>query len=186
METKQDDSQVLETGEKVDETTHETQDTEQTETQETEGNTSAFEEKIATLEKANQDLEKKNRQLFERAKKVPSKENDLSTRDVLYLAKADIHDEDMEEVLEIARLRKIPVSQAHTFMKPILDVRSQERRTAAATHTKGGARGTTKVSGEDLLKQAQLTGEVPDTDEGLNDLFNARLARKLQKVRRAK
>jgi hypothetical protein len=182
MATNQDGSEVLETTEEVaEETTNETQDQQQEGSLEKE---TPDAEKEALKVKV-EELEKKNRQLYERAKKAPSKENsDLSTRDVLYLAKADIHDEDMEEVLEIAKLRKIPVSQAHTFMKPILDVRKQERQTAAATHTKGGARGSTKVSGEDLLRQAEETGEVPDTDDGMNELFKARLARKLQKVRR--
>lgn len=116
---------------------------------------------------------------------VPSKQTgDLSQKDVLYLAKADVHEEDLDSVLEWATLKKIPVSQAKTEMQPILDKRTEERRTAAATNTKGGARGTSEVSGEDLLAQAQRGEEVEMTEENATKIFQARLARKTAKYKK--
>lgn len=157
--------EVLETQEVAEETT------------ETPENPDERDERIAQLEKEKADLESKNKQLFERTKKaaVPSKEIDgLSTKDVLYLAKADVHQDDIEDVLEWAKFKKISVADAHKHLKSTLDVRAEERKSASVSHTKGGARGTSKTSGTDLLRRAEQTGEVPDTTDGLNDLFEAR------------
>lgn len=176
MENEVDGSEVLETTEEtVEETVEETPEVLKARIAELEG-------KVSTTEAEKAELGEKNKQLFARLKKNPeSKQENLSNKDLLYLAKADIHEDDMDEVLEIAKLRKVPVSEAHKFMKPILAQRQEERTTAAATQTKGGARGTSKVSGEDLLARAERTGEVPDTAEGMSALFSARLARRLGK-----
>lgn len=117
----------------------------------------------------------------EKRRSAPSKDN-LSTRDVVFLAKTDIHDDDIAEVIEYAQLRKIPVSDAYKFMKPILDVRTEERKTALATQTKGGQRGISKTNPTDILRKAESTGEVPETTEGMQDLFRARMARKLPHI----
>lgn len=109
--------------------------------------------------------------------KAPS-QDDLSSRDVLYLAKADIHEDDLQEVLDTAKQKGITMSDAHKYLKPILDVRQQERTTALATQTGRGMRGANKTSGEDLLRKAERTGEVPTDDAGLRALAEARLARK--------
>jgi hypothetical protein len=174
MEEQQDGSEVLETTEtQVEETIEE--------------ETPAIsKEELETLKakaaKADE-LEEKNKQLFERAKKAekakaPSNEEGLSIKDTLYLAKADIHADDVEEVLELARLKKWDVKQAHDYLKPLLNDRAEERKTAAATQTRGGARGASKTTGEDLLRKAERTGELPDSDEAMRELAQARLNRK--------
>lgn len=126
------------------------------------------------------ELESKNKQLYERAKKQKevAKEDGLSNKDVLFLAKADIHQDDLDEVLDWAKFKKVPVNEAYKQLKDTLDVRAEQRKTAAATQTRGSARGASKVSGEDLLTKAERTNEVPDTDEGMAELFKARLARR--------
>lgn len=134
------------------------------------------------------DLEAKNKQLFERAKKAeelakgkvePSKDNNLSTKDQLALVQAQVRAEDLDEVVRIAKVLGLPVSDAlnNSTMKTILEARAEERRTAAATMTRGGARGTTATP-EDILKKAELTGEVPSDDAGMKQLAEARLARR--------
>jgi hypothetical protein len=120
------------------------------------------------------ELEKKNKQLFERAKKQDKKAPDeVSQKDMLYLAKADIHEDDMDEVLDLARLKGISVKDAHAYLKPMLDVRTEERRSAAATQTRS-PRGAQQASGEQLLATAETTGEIPDTEAGMQQLFRAR------------
>jgi hypothetical protein len=175
MEPNQDGSEVLETTEKVAEETTETPE---------ELTAEQIAELKAKAAKADE-LEKKNKQLFERAKKAetekaPLQEEGLSNRDVLYLAKADVHEDDVDEVLDWAKFKKISVAYAHKQLKATLDVRAEQRKSASASHTKGGARGTSKTTGEDLLRKAERTGEVPETAEGMNDLFLARQKRRLE------
>lgn len=168
-----DGSEVLETTEVAEETT---------ETPEEPESPDERDEKIATLEKEKAELESKNKQLFERAKKAkdaPSKDNDaLSTKDVLYIAKTDIPEEDLDEVLTYAKKMGVDVKAAHEHFKPILAERIEERKTAAASHVRGGARGTSKVSGDELLRKAEQTGEVPTDAAGMQSVFEARQAQR--------
>ena len=112
--------------------------------------------------------------------KVIPKEEGLSQKDVIYLAKANIHEEDVDEVVELAKLKKITVAEAHKYMTPILETRAEERKTASATQTKGGARGSAKVTGEDLIARAK-EGKLPETDEDWDKLTEARLEAKRTK-----
>ena len=178
-ETNQDDSQVLETSE--------------TDTGAVETTVDALSaEEVAALKaeaaKA-KELEAKNKQLFERAKKAeeaakarpdaPSQE--LSTKDVLYLSGAGIPVDDVDDVISYASKMGVSIKDAHDFYKPILAERAEQRKTAAVTHTKGGARGTTKATGADFLAKAEQTQEVPETEEAMRALQEARLARKKNK-----
>lgn len=138
---------------------------------------------IEAIKKKAEDLEKKNRQLYERLKKqektVPSETSGLAPKDLLALTKADISVDDFDEVQDYARYKNISIAEAlsHNTLKSILAERAEERRTAQATQTRS-ARTTAKNTGEDLLRKAQTTGEVPTTDEGLMALAKARLERK--------
>lgn len=123
----------------------------------------AIGQKISWRDKANKPV----------ASVAPLQQDGLSNKDVLYLAKADINEEDLDEVIDYAKLKKIPVAEAHKFMKPILDVRTEERKTAAVTTTRS-ARVTHVTTGDDLLRKAQQTGEIPESTEGLQELFKAR------------
>lgn len=181
MEPNKDGSEVQETTEKVaEETTQETPET-------------LTPEQIADLKKK-ADASSQN---YERLKKaeaevkemkeklkgvVPSNEPTLSPKDLLALNEASVSSEDFDEVVRVAKLLDKPIHQAlkDTTLKTILETRVSERKTAAATQTRS-ARGATKVTGEDLLLKAERTGEVPDTDEGMQELFKARLARKFPK-----
>jgi hypothetical protein len=163
--------EVLETQEKAEEST---------ESNETEDSTEDIVELKRKAALAD-DLEKKNKQLYERAKKAESssktKDSGLGTNDILYLAKADIAPDDVDEVITYANKMGVTISEAHKFYKPILDVRAEERRTSDATQTRG-ARGTAKQTGEDLLQRAERGTETPTTDEGIRALAEARQARR--------
>lgn len=177
MDENQDGSEVLETTETMVEETQEATEEETPSLSKEE--LDALRAKAAKAE----ELEEKNKQLYERAKKAekakaPSKEDGLSPVDIIYLAKVDIHDEDLPEVLEYAKKMGVSVKDAHAHYKPILAEKAEERKTASATQTKGGARGSSKTTGADLLARAERTGELPDTDEGMRALAQARLDRK--------
>lgn len=118
-------------------------------------------------------------QLKERTEKKiePSPDTSLSNQDLLYLAKADIAEDDLDEVVTYARKMGVSVKQAHAFYKPILNERAEERRTAQVTETRS-PRGTAKSTGSDLLQKAETTGDLPDTEAGLNALIKARLEAK--------
>jgi len=102
---------------------------------------------------------------------------DLGVTDIMYLAKADIHDEDVTDVLNYSKKMGVSVKEAHTFMKPILKERAEERKTVEATETKSARKANHKDPGS-LLDRAQSTGELPESDADLKALIRARLERK--------
>ena len=174
----QDESQVLET--ETEEAEASQEDSEASDEQAEETLTSeqikALREKAAKAE----ELEKTNKQLFERAKKAeankPKPADGLTPSDVLVLAKADVHQDDVSDLLEWAKFKKISVADAlkSPTMKTMLADNAEKRKTDEATNTNGGPRGGSKVSGDDLLRKAERTGEVPTTAEGMAALAKAR------------
>lgn len=156
------------------------------ETEATETTEVAEETTEATEEEDVDALKEKNKQLYARAKKAeeeakklktskPSSEvpKDLSTKDVLFLAKADIHEDDIEEVLEWSKFKKVPVSEAYKQLKGVLQSKTEERKSAQATNTGPARRGTSKVNDDTLLDRAGK-GEMPDSDDDLARLVGAR------------
>lgn len=101
------------------------------------------------------------------------KSGDLGSKDIIYLAKANINDDDMEDLLKYASVSKLSVKEAHDFLKPILDVREEQRKTAQATNTGAAKRGTSKMSDETLMSKA-LKGEMPESDEDIQKLWRIR------------
>lgn len=100
----------------------------------------------------------------------------LSIKDQVALTKANLEDEDIDEVIEYARFKKITIAAAlkSDVIQGTLAKRREERATAQATNT-GRTRGTsTKVTGETLLSKAQRTGEIPEKEEDLDELLEAR------------
>jgi len=101
----------------------------------------------------------------------------LSSKDVIFLAKTNINEEDVEEVTELAKLKKIPVSEAYNYLKPVLDVREEQRKTANATQTKGG-RPAVKTTPDELINRANQ-GNLPEDDAGIDALTAAREAQRI-------
>lgn len=116
----------------------------------------------------------------EQAAKEKEPKDGLETKDVLYLAKTDIHDDDMPELLDYSKKMGVSVQKAHEFMKPILAVRAEERRTAAATQTRGGPRGASKSVPAEVLAEAERGAEVEGTDENMRAIFKARQDRRFK------
>jgi hypothetical protein len=133
----------------------------------------------ALLAKAEEEREnqkkraEKAEKLAKQNKPTAKEEGTLSTTDVLYLAKSDVHDDDIEYLTTLAKNNKLSLKEAHAQFKPLLDVRNEERKTADATQT-GSGRGKKPATGEEYLRKAQETGEVPTTDKGMQELILAR------------
>lgn len=145
---------------------------------------------IEAIKKENEELKKKNATLAAQKEHFKKKSNkseaqkidsNLSTSDILFLSKVELHEEDMPEVIEWAKFKKIDVKSAYNQLKPTLDIKNEQRKTANVTMTGKTQRGVSKITGEDLLAKAETTGEVPDDTEGLNKLFMARQARKFKR-----
>lgn len=149
-----------------------------------------------------EDLKKKSEvssQNFERAKKAEKERDELkaklegqqgevkqetaeqmTAKDFLALSENKVSSQDYDEVVRVAKILNKPVSEAleDRTLKTILETRQEERRTAQATHTKGGARGSSKTDGETLLRRAEEKGEVPEDPESIKKMQEARIARK--------
>ena len=110
---------------------------------------------------------------------VPSKD-ELTPKDVYALMNAKVAEEDIEQVADYAKFKKISVAEALklTVVKTMLEESAEQRTTANATQTRGGARGTSQVKGEDILSKAEKTGELPESEEDIQKLFLARQARR--------
>jgi hypothetical protein len=180
MDANQTDApEVLETQEVAEETT------ETPEAEEPELTPEVIADLKAKAAKA-EELEKKNKQLFERAKKaeatkeikgVEEAHQALSTKDVLYLAKADVHEDDVNEVLEWAKFKKISVSEAHKQLTATLQVRAEERKSAETANVSNVRRGPTTLKPETLLENAK-SGKLPETDADIARLMDAKLRAK--------
>jgi hypothetical protein len=105
----------------------------------------------------------------------PSKDA-LSTTDVFVLVKANVPEEDVQEVAEYASFKKISIKEAlqTNFVKSLLSDNAEQRATAAATHTGAARRASTKKNSQDLLSEASR-GNLPDDPTALAE---ARLAKR--------
>lgn len=151
-----------------------------------------LEEKVARLEQEKADVEAKNKKLYARLKetkeekpepkeepKAPSKSNKLTPMDIIALSKADIPEEDIQEVLDYAEYKKIPVSEAlkSPVVRATLSEKKEERASAQAANVRTTARGTQKVTPDKLLSDMK-SGKVPDNDDDMQRLVKARLGLK--------
>ena len=141
-------------------------------------------------------LEEKNKKLFERAKKAeaevkvlrtqlkpavkevsaPQDTDSLPQKDLIAIIQAQVPVDDVDDVVEYAKLKKIPVAEAlkTNVVKAILTEKAEERKTASATATGSQKRGTSKPSDETLFAKSQ-TGDLPESDEDMRKVVEMRL-----------
>lgn len=181
MEETKDESQVLET-----ETTEEATETAEEATAETqvEEDIEAIKAKAAKVD----DLEKKNKQLFERVKKAESKtepSDELSVTDAVVLMQAGVKADHFKEVTQAAKVLKMSIPEAlnTNVVKAILAQKTEEEKTANATIVKAPARGTTKVTGHQVLEKFE-NGSLPESDAEFAALAEARMFRNKPQARR--
>lgn len=110
--------------------------------------------------------------------KTPKNERneEMSSRDIIALTKANIADEDIDVVLDYAKFKKISVAEAlkSSVVKATLAENEEHRKTAAATNIGTGRRGVQQKS-EDVLLSEFKSGKVPETDDEMERLALARM-----------
>lgn len=150
------------------------EETQEEVTPETEKPKETPEAKFARLTRQAEQLAKKHG--FKTKVEEPQERQDLTTKDIIVLSKANIHEEDIDEVLEYAKFKKISVADAlkSSVIKASIAEKAEFRRTSEATNSGKTRSGAQKVSGEALIAKAQKTGELPDSDEGIEALVAAR------------
>lgn len=160
-----------------------------------------------TLEAKAERLEKANKQLFYRAKKAegfeqdtdgkwikkpapvveekkpevkptPKSSSELSSEDVFVLVKSNIHEDDVEDVSEVAKLKKITIAEALKLplTKQILADKAEQRKVAEGTNTGANKRGSSKLSDDQLLQNADK-GILPESTDDMNRLSSLQIRR---------
>lgn len=112
-------------------------------------------------------------------KKEVDSTGELSQKDVFILAQAGLHPDDLDEVIKYAKYEGITAGEAlkSTILKTIIAERTEERKTAETTQTRGGQRGALKQSEEAMIENAR-SGKETDPEK----LAEARMAIKLKRV----
>lgn len=140
--------------------------------------------KLSQERKARKDqqlrAEKAERLLKEKGKKKESKDSDsksdLSSKDIIAITNAKIHEDDIDDVVDYAKFKKISVAEAlkSPILKQTLKAKAEERQTGDTTNTRKNRGGTAKKSGDALLDKASKTGELPGDDAGMDAVIDAR------------
>ena len=150
---------------------------------------------VETLKEKLEKSESNRKQLFERIKKaealvkekqvkpeakVEKEVNDnLSQKDMFVLIKANVHEDDILEITDYAKMKGISVADAMktSIVKTILSEREEERETALNTATGNTRRGASKPNPAQLLEKAQK-GELPEGKDDMDALVKAQFERK--------
>lgn len=119
-----------------------------------------------------------------RSKKSKEEKSTLTPKDLYVLMKNDIDEEDIPDVEDYARARKITIKEAlkSPVLKGILSEKKEIRETAAATHRGSSKRGSTKLTDEKLLSDAKK-GILPESEEDIERLWELRKKGKSNKKR---
>lgn len=114
---------------------------------------------------------------------VEKNPNDLSPKDALLLAKAAVDLEDVDEVLEYAKFKKVSIQDAlkSPMLTAMLSERKEERETAQATATGKQRTETPAITEAAILSKAEK-GELPKEEDasGMAKLVEAEMNRKIQ------
>ena len=157
-------------------------DTEDTENHEQEHDENLEEhDEVEELRKQNKTLEAQKDHWRKKAQTKNDKpedstaKGDLSSKDLLSVMRANVHDDDLDEVIEFAKFKGISVSEAmnNDVVKTILSNNTEFRKTANTANTANARKGAQKVS-SDTLTANLSKGQVPDTNEESEALFWAR------------
>lgn len=104
--------------------------------------------------------------------------NELSLKDIRALQ--DVHDEDVDEVVEFAKFKGISIAEAkkHPAVQSLLRTKEEERKSADAANTGGGRRATSKTTGADLHERAMTKNDIPENEEDMKKMIEARFTPK--------
>lgn len=102
--------------------------------------------------------------------------DDLTSKDLFALMKANVHEDDVDEIVEYARYKKISVAEAlkAPVIATTLEKNEEARKVADATNTRSNRSTRKSTTDAELLNRA-AKGEIPEagTDEA-ERLFWAR------------
>jgi hypothetical protein len=130
--------------------------------------------------------EKAERELKEMKEVKPQetpREDFLSQSDMIALIKEDIEDDGLiDEVKTFAKLKNITVKEAlkSSVMRAVIAERKEELATAEATAIGNKRSGGRAETPEELISKARA-GNVPETDDGIEKLVEARFQSKRKK-----
>lgn len=143
----------------------------------------AYENQKKRAEKAEGKSENKDNKKVVENKKT-SKADDLTPKDLYALMENKVPKEDVDDVVQYARFTKTSIDDAldSDFVKRLLADKAEKRATARATNIGYNRRGSGKVSEQALLQKASQNGELPESDDDLDRLIDARLEQKRQKA----
>lgn len=136
-------------------------------------------QELADLKKAKElaDNYKVRAEKAEKQLKIPAKKDDkqgnMSFQDMRALNKVD--DDDLKTVINYAKINEISIPEATKAPELIiiLKARAEVRKTALATNTGGGRRGTAQLSDERVLQDFEQ-GKVSENDDDITRLAEAR------------
>lgn len=153
---------------------------EKKEKKETEKKPETPEAKRARLQRQLKQHEKKHGFTSDSSHKKDDKKEEQGTltyRDTIALTNAKVHADDVDEVVEYARFKKISIAEAleSNVIKNSLSEKAEQRKTADATNTGRARPGNARASGDKLLEKAKSTGELPASDADINSLVDARM-----------
>jgi len=96
--------------------------------------------------------------------KETPKNTDMSLKDIRALS--DVHDEDVEEIVNLAKLRNISVAEAKKdqYIIAYLKTRIEERASAANTNTNTTRRTNFKTPNEELIKKVKNNEDMTDDE----------------------
>lgn len=109
-------------------------------------------------------------------KPFPKQESSsLSQSDLYALMRNNVAEEDVQDVVDYAKLKKVSVSEAlkSSIVKSIIEEKEEMRKTALATHTGVSKKGSAKTTDEQLVSKAQK-GEIPESEEEIQRLYRLR------------
>ena len=107
----------------------------------------------------------------------------LSLKDIRALQ--DVHDDNVDRLVSYAKFLGVDIATAKKTpeMQSYLRTEEEFRATEAAKNAGRGSRGTAKTTDAELVEQA-ASGQLPDDDEGIKRLAEARQAEKLAKLQK--
>ena len=102
-------------------------------------------------------------------------QNNLSAKDVIALTQAQVHPDDIDEVLSFAQFKKISIADAlkSVGLKAELEDKAAQRKAQLAMATNSARRSVQKPSNDALLDKARK-GELPDDTDDIAKLYRVR------------
>lgn len=103
-------------------------------------------------------------------------EHAISFKDSFALAKANVEEDDIEEIADYAKMKKISITEAlkTNFVKNLLSEKTEYKKSQEASTTTNAKRGTPKITDDVILENARK-GKLGDSEEDIKALFRARM-----------